>query len=208
MCGMPRMPWQCKQKGAALQERAPGLCYNTPMASSFKRSFAISGGLIILTFAAFGFIFHLVGNKLAAEATAITNARALISHSTGASERLAILKKDQPIAEGYQRIITLLLPPQENLLDLPRDIESIGRLHQVAALLTFSATDDPSTNPNAGTLGFSITANGSGVNLINFLKQLEVSHTKYTIGIDSMDITGSDPAAQQLLATGRVFFYH
>ncbi len=176
------------------------------MAASFKRSFALNIGIILLAFGVFAFLFYFIGGKLAAQATLIVNDRSLISRSTGAAERLAGLKKDQQAAEGYQRIMDLLLPPQEKLLDLPRDVESVGRLHQVGALLTFTGADE--SGANTSPLGFTITATGSGQHLIDFLKELEVNHSKYTIAIDSIDITGGDPQTQQLLATGRVFSNH
>jgi hypothetical protein len=171
------------------------------MERSFRRSVLINAGLIVAAFAVFGGLFYFVNGKLQAETKAIISDRTMLTRATGAAERLAALKNDQPLAEAYGRLISLFLPNQENLLDLPRDIEDVGRLHQVGALFTFSAGDTGSN-----TLGFNITATGPGTNLIDFLKEIEVTHPKYTLAIDTVDITGSDPQAQQLLATGHVFF--
>lgn len=198
--GAAKMLPQCTQKTCHVQEI--GLCYNTYMERSFKQAATLNAGLILLAFAAFAGLFYFVNGKLNEQTKAIVENRVMLSRATGASERLAVLKQDQPLARGYARLIGLFLPPQENLLDLPRDIEEVGRVHQVGALFTFSGSE----NTQGNTLAFNITATGPGTNLIDFLKEIEVSYPKYTLAIDSVDITGSDPQSQQLLAMGRVFF--
>jgi len=175
------------------------------MEHGFKRFFLVNSGIIVGSFVLAAALFYVLNNRLAVEGAAIAENRERIDRSTRAAERLAALKVDLPAAEAYERAMTLLLPSQEGLLDLPRDVETIGRLHGIAALFTFSGESD-ATVTERSYLSFTITGTGQATNLLAFLKAIEVDHPKFTLSIDSFDLTGTDLAAQQLLAVGKVYF--
>ena len=142
------------------------------------------------------------------EVAAVSAARIEAARIATLGPRLATLKSQEAEADAYARVISLLLPTQEQLLEMPRVIESVGNAHSVSARLSFVGSGDPAATEIGATLPFALTATGAPANLAEFLRDIEIQNPRYTISISSADIAGSaaEPSTSKLNASGVVYY--
>lgn len=147
----------------------------------------------------------LLGRALEAQAQEVIAARVAIARSSTLAPRLAELRAQEPQAAAYERVLGLLLPTQEQLLEVPRVLEQLGRSYDVTAKFQYQGSE-----PGVGAvsaLPFTIVANGTPGNLALYLREVEIRHPRYTISIGSVDLTASQAQPEaQLSIAGSIYY--
>ena len=156
----------------------------------------------------------LLGYLIEAKADEVRQTRTAAGHLNGGfakaatlTPRLSELRQQEERAAGYERVFSLLLPTQEQLLEVPRVIESLGRSLGVESRFEFQGS------PVLGATGvtflpFSLSAKGSPQALGAYLKELEISNPRYIveIGTVSIDSAASVPGDANLSVSGSLYY--
>lgn len=150
----------------------------------------------------------VLGHYLEAKASEVQTTRVAASKAATLSPRISDLKSQEQRAAGYDRIFSLLIPTQEQLLEVPRVIEALGQVQGLETKFSFQGS------PELGVTGvtklpFTLTAKGPERNLADFLEDLEISNPRYLIAVDRVSLDeGRAGAESGVLSVGGSFFYH
>lgn len=149
----------------------------------------------------------LLGYLIEAKADEVRQTRTAAAKAATLTPRLSELRQQEERAAGYERVFSLLLPTQEQLLEVPRVIESLGRSLGVESRFEFQGS------PVLGATGvtflpFSLSAKGSPQALGAYLKELEISNPRYIveIGTVSIDSAASVPGDANLSVSGSLYY--
>lgn len=147
-----------------------------------------------------------LGSLLKAEAASIVAARVESSRIATLGPRLAALKAQEATAAGYQRALSLLLPTQEQLLEVPRAVEQLARTHQVEGQFAFLGSPPAGPSPAGAALPFSFSGSGAIASLTDFLDDLESRNPRYTVRIGQAEIAADSEGTARLSVTGDLYY--
>ncbi len=150
----------------------------------------------------------LLDRWLTAEAQAVASARIASSRAATLGPRIASLKDQEQAAASYGRVLSLLLPTQEQLLEVPRSVEQLGVGHNVQSRFQFQGSPPPGAVEPGASLPFTLAATGAPGDLAAFLADFEHKNPRYTISIASAEIN-INPLEQgggQLAVTGSFYY--
>jgi Tfp pilus assembly protein PilO len=176
--------------------------------TNLKRSLSIAGivvGLSLVLGLGGAYLFNSYINN---EVKDIIAARVTAARLATLGPRLAQLKNEEPVAAAYTRVISLLLPSQEQLLEIPRNIEQLGQTHGVSAKFQFLGSAEPGPTKPGTWLPFSLNVSGTSEAVAAFLKDLEVTNPRYTLDMKTVDLTANtlDPGGSKLNVSGNVYY--
>lgn len=148
-----------------------------------------------------------LARALGREAQAVSVARMTSARAATLGPRIAALQSQEEIAARYQRVLALLMPTQEQLLEVPRNIEELGRSRQVEARFQFLGSPAAGASKPGDSLPFSLTASGKPAALLTYLEDLEIKNPRYTISISGTDMSlRGEESDATLSATGNFFY--
>ena len=175
------------------------------MQDPFKKQLLIRSAIVAGTVVVAGVVVFFLAANLAVAADAITANRQTIMSQAEQLATLENLKQNAPVAEKYQAAMDQLLASQDGLLIFPGQIAALGQTDGVTSDFSFASDITPSGADSPGSVGFSIDATGSVVNVIAFMKDLEVSAPVLLSQIDSFNLAGGQ-SGYTLTVEGKVFF--
>ncbi len=175
------------------------------MNSNFRHNFWWRIGLPLLgVFALLG-IAGWLASDITAQTDRIVQDRLLIRERSASLNKLAELKRLAPQALVYEQKLSAFLPTQEQLLDFPRMLDSLARVHQLALNFTFQGGQGAPQGSVPGYVGFSLDVQGTFNDIVGFLKNVEFEPPRFLATLDSFDVV-KNGGSYRLLAQGRVFF--
>jgi Tfp pilus assembly protein PilO len=116
---------------------------------------------------------------------------------------LASLRQDFSKAQSYFASLDMILPTRDRLVNFPKDINLIARQNKIDLSLNFGQETLKTAN-EPGKTGFTISAQGTLDNLLNFLKNLE--NSLYLTNLTMLDFTREGDKFKALI-TGQVFSF-
>lgn len=143
--------------------------------------------MALLTYALYYF-----SKSMNERADKIALTRALIGMRTRGLENLAELNRQAPIAAGYQQVLDLLLPTQDQLLDFPRWLDGLARTYHLNVRATFEGNQANPTESSPGAAAFSLTVGGEYREIMSFLKFLEVDSKRFLISFTKVELNRSE----------------
>jgi hypothetical protein len=149
----------------------------------------------------------LFGYYLDGAAQAMRDKRYAAAQAANLTPRITELRAQETGAAGYERIFSLLLPKQDQLLEVPRVIEQLANSYSVEA--TFQFLGSPALDVTAATpLPFGLNAKGTPENLAAYLRNLEVTNPRYMIGVERVELSGVvlTPETSQLSVQGSLYY--
>lgn len=175
------------------------------MANQFSREIKISGGIIILAFVIFFGAFFWLRYDIGVRANDDAILNGAIKSRSQAIGAFAQNKQDAAVAAAYQRAISALIPPRDNILSFPQWLNAKAKIWKIGTNFSFSGSEVLPQGGRAGYINFALTMNGNINDITGFLNDLETKSTEYLIAIDASDIqkTGDGYSAA---GQGRVFF--
>lgn len=147
-----------------------------------------------------------LASKLEAESQLVSNERMTAARASTLGPRIAALKDQEAAAAAYQRVISLLMPNQEQLLEVPRSIEQLARIHGADARFQFLGSPPPGATKPGDSLPFSLTANGTPEALTAYLVDLELKNPNYTISINNVELSMGGPDGSKLTTAGNFYY--
>lgn len=160
----------------------------------------MSGAVVAASIA----IYFLTG-QIAVITKKIVADRSLIDQQTGSLAVLASLKNDAPEAAKYQAVMEKLLPTQDGLVSFGQWLDGIARADHLSINFAFQNSTVPSTESTAGTVGFTLEADGSLDTIGLFLKDIESRASGFLLQINSVTLVKNDHD-YRMNAQGSVFF--
>jgi Tfp pilus assembly protein PilO len=175
------------------------------MQDNFRRESWISIAVIVGSLLVYGGLVWWFDRDLEAKAKDVALSRSLINQRAKSIEVLANLKRNSREVESRQEIMAQLIPVREELLNFPRWLEGIARLHGVAMVFSFDPGTTPPQGDRPGHENFRLTANGSYEELERFFRDIEQQSSRFLLSLNSFDLvrTESDYRATVL---GRVYY--
>lgn len=172
---------------------------------NLKRKILISLGIVIVSMSLLTYALYVFSRSMDARAEKIASTRALIDMRTRGLENLAELNRQAPLAAGYQQILDLLLPTQDQLLDFPRWVDGLARTYRLNVRATFEGNQSNPTEGAPGSAAFSLAIGGSYGEIMSFLKFLEVDSKRFLISFTKVELNRSDDMFNAK-ARGLVFY--
>ena len=150
---------------------------------------------------------YFLSSALANQAQAVADARVASARAATLGPRIASLKAQEAAAAAYERVITLLMPTQEQLLEVPHSIEQLGSTHNVDAHFRFLGSPQAGATKLGASLPFSLMAGGSPDSLLEYLDDLEIKNPHFTISVSSVElIAGNDAQSNSMNINGNVYY--
>lgn len=118
------------------------------------------------------------------------------------TETLANLKQSEDQAKRDLLFLESRLPIQDKLLSFPPEMAALAQKYGVTAKVVFSS-ETLGLEDQPGSQAFSLAADGSLNNWINFLEAMEKS--RYLINFQSFNLAGKDDSLKTTI-NGKVFF--
>lgn len=103
----------------------------------------------------------------------------------GASQNFSQLVMDAKIARQYQAAIDALVPTENDVLSLQKNLQDVAKTHGVVLNMTFGQEAPPNA-AGLKIMSFTATAEGALTNVISFLESVE-SDYQY-LRIDALEI--------------------
>ena len=172
-----------------------------PFARQLWLSFSIIGTAIVGA----AIVLFFVLSDVNIRAGVIARSQTAVATRNGDLAALTKLQADAPAAAGYETAFTKLLSTQDNLIQFPRQVQSLAAAYNVVVQASFISDPSVPTPGVAGVVSFSLNASGKPDDLLAFLKNIETQSTQFLVAIDSVDFSLGD-ANGRLRTTGRVFF--
>jgi Tfp pilus assembly protein PilO len=161
----------------------------------------LSIALIILVAFLGGIVFFRASIKKTTEK--IVNLRKALVEKTSAIGSLVNLRQQSVAAQGYLNFLYSIVPTKDQLIDLPRDFQSLASQEKLGLGFSFGGENAPAP-PNLGSVSFKLSIRGSSFDqLFRFIQRLQ--NFKYLSSIDNLSIRKLDSELEMEI-TGRVFF--
>ena len=150
---------------------------------------------------------YFLASALDAKAQAVSAARVAAARASTLGPRLAALEDQEAIAAGYERVIALLMPNQEQLLEVPRNIEQLARSHGTSASFQFLGSPAAGEAKPGDSLPFSLVVSGAPEALMAFLQNLEVRNPRYTLSVSTAELELAGQEGGGRLSVTGSFYY-
>jgi hypothetical protein len=172
----------------------------------FRLTVTVSAGIIIASFFSSAILVSWFSGDIGALARGIEKRRSFLRERTVLLETFAQFKGAGPVIERYEERLRALLPSQEELLDFPRYLESVARVHQVA--LNFGFQGDPvlAGGSEPGGVSFSLQVSGTPQRVARFLREVERESPRFVVRFSSFEVAQGGPAEEWVLVQGTLFF--
>ncbi|MCR4328130.1 MAG: hypothetical protein NUV53_01285 [Patescibacteria group bacterium] len=173
---------------------------------NFKRTLLIN---ISVAVAGIGVLAGVIGwfaSDIEMQATIINKDRTLARERSASIAVLAELKSNAAKALRYEQKLNAFLPTQEQLLDFPRTLDNLARVRRLALSFSFRGGQGVPEGVKPGSVGFTLSATGALSDVLNFMKDIEISPTRFLATLSSADLTRIGEGEYRLSAQGAVFF--
>ncbi len=177
----------------------------TEVMGAFRKSVFIGAGLIAASFAVFGVAAFFSAQWLAGVAGRTAADRTTAAERAYALGNLSALKQQAPQAAEYEKKIQTLLPIQDGLLGFPEFLEGAARTHNVDLGFSFGGTPVAPQGKDPGHVAFRASVQGDPANILDFIKDMEATNTRFMINFDSLNFTATANNYEGNLS-GRVYF--
>lgn len=175
------------------------------MEAHFRKRITLGVLSIAGSVAAFGVLLYWMSGVLDSQTAKIVAARNAIEQQAQLVASLAALKTAKPEVEKYRQALDALLPVKDDLVNFPSWIDGLSRAHQAGATVAFKGKAVPAAENQAGSIGFSLDAQGIYGDLVDFLKDVEFKGPRYLVTLDNISIKRSG-SAYHASVNGTVFF--
>lgn len=129
----------------------------------------------------------------------------LISKRVAILADLAELKKLTSKADAYKRAMNAIMLTHEDLLNFPRRLEDLARVHRLGISFSFRGEEVKPQENKPGYVNFNVDVVGAVDNLISFIKDVEYRSLGFIATFDSVDFLKSGDNYKASLQ-GKVFF--
>ena len=163
----------------------------------------VLGSIIIAS----GALYYFSGD-LTAQASKIIAEKQSVSQQNDELSNLALLKKNQRLANAYGVAINQLLPDQYGIVNFQPWLTTIAKKYNVTVTSAFQGDGTPTSAPTPsapGTILFSISIQGPIGSTVNFLHDIELNESGYLFTLSTFDYT-SDSSGEKINAQGTLFF--
>jgi hypothetical protein len=175
------------------------------MKDNFNRYLWTSLGILFVSIVvAVGALNFLLGD-IASRSNAIAVARALVVKQNDSLAAFAEIKQDSAKAAEYKMAMDKLLPAQDELINFPQWLQGVAATYGVTVSFSFTADTAPATPASAGSIGFSLTAEGGNDSVVSFLNDLESKASGFLLSFNSFDLT-RDGENTKVVTGGSLFF--
>jgi len=164
-------------------------------------NFGILFGVIVIAVVA----LYLFTGDIISRSNAILADRALIARQNASLAAFAEIKNDSAEAAKYKTVMDKLLPTQSEIINFQTWLQSFEAAYGVTTNFSFTANIVPSTQTKPGTIGFSLTVQGSSSNVLSFLRDIESQAPDYLLSFDSINISQNGENTEAV-ASGNIFF--
>ena len=176
------------------------------MEREFVKKVLLALGIVLGTIVIFGGALLWFRQDISKNAAAIASSRVLVGRNIQAMELLAELKKTAAQVDVYERQMKMLLPTQDELINVPRWIEEAAKSHDVALNMAFQPGGIIAPqNEEPGQIGLEINATGSYDKLVKFLEEIEMRSPRLVVVLRSLDLTRVD-GGYRLNSIGGLYF--
>lgn len=175
------------------------------MKDDFNRYVFTSFGMIFSATIIAVIAFYFLSGDIITRSEAIAATRLQIAKENNSLVAFAEIKEDSTEAAKYKSAMNKLLPTQTELINFPKWLQNVAATYNVTASFSFAANTALATPTSAGTVGFSLTAEGKNEDAFSFLKDLESRAPGFLLSFDSFNLTqsGSDT---KIITNGNMFF--
>jgi hypothetical protein len=174
------------------------------MKTSFAKQLWLSSGIILVSVIAAFIGIYLLSGSTSAQADKIISDRTLIAQQAAVLGSLAKLESDAPHAADYMAAMDMLLPVHDDLISFPQWVTMLAGKYSVTVSFSFTGNNVVATPTAAGSDGFSLNADGTALNLVAFLNDLESHAPGFLLSLDSFSLT-SDGPNYAFTSQGRLF---
>ncbi len=173
-----------------------------------KRKLLVNLGIIIGSFGLLGYGLFWFSGRLDARTDEIIKARQFIDESKRGITAIAELQGKAVEADAYQKRMDLILPREDQLLDFPRWLEGVAKVHQVAATFNFQGGQKPAEQNVPGYIQFTVAIDGRFDSILSFLKDIETNQRQFLAGFDHFELTrsGAIGVMYRMSVNGKLFF--
>lgn len=176
------------------------------MKDGFIKKVLINSLIVVASFVALALISRFLDAKIEAKGEKILSMRTELAQYAGSGERLASLKNLSVEALEYEKKMELFLPTEDQLWNFPEFLRGVAKDHQVELTISFLPNSTfPSTETEAGYVGFSMKGKGGFSSLVDFLDETEKKTTRFWVGLDNVEINAEGDSFS-LQSQGKVFF--
>jgi len=148
---------------------------------------AIIMGIVVL-FGAFSYLFRA---NIVHKTTQITDLKAKSNELLRGNEDLGMLLQGEAQAQQYKNLIASKIPRRDDLLAVPKNLQSISKSNNVALDFAFGKENSQTLGADIGSIEFTAGTTGTWGNIAKFLGAFEENY--YALRIDSFDITDTNP---------------
>ncbi|MBI2623732.1 MAG: hypothetical protein HYW65_04170 [Candidatus Liptonbacteria bacterium] len=175
------------------------------MGSDFRRKFLIQLGVAAAVSAALVAAAGWFAADVSVQAGRVAQDRTLIRERSASIAVLAELKRNSARALQYEQKMNAFLPTQEQLLDFRRTLENLARVRRLTLNFSFQGGQTLPRGGAPGTVGFALDVAGASIDVLGFLKDVEVTPPRFLAAFDTFSIE-QNAKTYRLFAGGRVFF--
>lgn len=143
-----------------------------------------------------------VGFDISRRMRAIQNTHEEIAARRNAKEQVDVLRGQSERAARYRDFLTNILPPHDQLIAVPRELDAIGDRNRVDIGFKFREEGQPTESAGPRSVPFQMTARGELAAFIQFLKDVEAG--RFFFEFESIELSRSGRAVDAALG-GRVF---
>lgn len=153
--------------------------------NNFKKRLLLHLGISVLVVIALAVVLIFLGLNVSKRTSNILKIRQDIALHNQKLESINSLRASQEKASQYMNILENILPTEENLLSLDRELNKLAR--DTSLDLGFSFGEEiKSTETQPGSIAFSMTTRSSFGNFINFLTAIE--GMRYFIQVNRLEL--------------------
>lgn len=166
----------------------------------FKKKLIIQlviAAVIVGVVAVFVVLFELTISKQVDALVSSKKQRAVLYDS---SQNLAQLLQDAKTARGYETAVSQLVPTQNQVLMVQKNLQDLGSSQGVSVNITFGQ-ETASDASGMQSISFTATAEGPSSGVLNFLRMLQAQYPYITIA--ALDMTTQN---NRVLFSGTMLF--
>lgn len=175
------------------------------MGGHFRKRMVLGVLSIAGSIAVFGALLYWISGVLSDQAAAIVAARSVVEQQAQLVASLAVLKTMKPEVDKYRQALDALLPVKDDLVNFPAWIDGLSRAHQVGDTFAFQSKAVAAGEAQAGSIGFSLDAQGTYGDLADFLKDVEFKAPRYLVTLDGITLKRNG-STYRASVQGTVFF--
>lgn len=170
---------------------------------AFKKKLFLNIGITVGVVVIFTIGILIFGSNISADSEKIISTRKEVSDWTVSVQSYSAVRSQYTgKAKEYSEILEKVIPQKDELINLKKDFQYLASSEKLE--MSFSFLGEQGTNaPQLGSVGVSLTIQGSMEMISSFLQKLE--NFRYLMGVESLTFDNREGKSNASIR-GRIFF--